>query len=63
MKHQCPRCKYEWESRIRKPKCCPYCKNYLPLLKYQLNLKKKREENKDEWDKIKEEVKRNGEDN
>jgi len=44
MKTKCPKCGYEWESRTgRKPKACPYCKNYLPLLKHQAQLKKRKE--------------------
>ena len=25
---KCVKCCYEWESRTRKPKCCPCCKSY-----------------------------------
>ena len=25
----CPKCKYEWISRVNKPKECPRCKAYL----------------------------------
>lgn len=40
MKHKCPKCGYEWDSRVRKPKQCPYCKNYLPLLEYDQQLER-----------------------
>jgi len=28
-KKKCPRCGYEWDSRIDNPKQCPYCKGYI----------------------------------
>ena len=28
MKHNCKRCKYEWESVMERPKTCPRCKSY-----------------------------------
>jgi len=45
MRHKCPRdkCGYEWNSRKRKPKACPRCKFYLPLAKFQEELKKRKE--------------------
>jgi len=43
MKHKCPKCKYEWKARKENPKQCPYCKRYLPLLKYDEELKRKKE--------------------
>ncbi len=44
MKHKCNHCKYEWEARVRKPKCCPACKRYLPLFDFQISAIKKEEE-------------------
>jgi predicted Zn-ribbon and HTH transcriptional regulator len=29
MKHKCPRCGYEWDSRVDDPKACPRCKSRL----------------------------------
>lgn len=26
---KCPKCNYEWESRIKDPKACPRCKSRL----------------------------------
>lgn len=47
MKHKCPnkKCGYEWVARVRKPKQCPYCKRYIPLINFQQSTKKKEEEN------------------
>ena len=28
-KQRCPRCGYEWESRVGEPKACPRCKTRL----------------------------------
>jgi len=45
MKHKCPnpKCQYEWEARVRKPKQCPLCKRYLPLVKMEQELDKRNE--------------------
>ena len=24
--HKCKRCNYEWDSRVKEPKCCPRCR-------------------------------------
>jgi len=46
MKQKCPnpKCEYEWESRKRKPKQCPRCKRYLPLVILENEIKERREE-------------------
>jgi len=45
MKQKClnPKCNYEWEARVKKPKQCPLCKRYIPLMKFQQDLKKRKE--------------------
>lgn len=47
MKAKCKYCGYEWESRIRKPKACPACKRYFPLVEFQNNIDHRKEEQKD----------------
>jgi len=51
MIHKCPKCKYEWKARVKTPKQCPYCKRYLPLLLYDLEIKKRKKEVEDEKEK------------
>lgn len=29
MNNICPSCSYTWDSRVSKPKACPYCKRYI----------------------------------
>lgn len=33
MKEKCtnPKCKYEWDARVKKPKQCPKCKRYIKM--------------------------------
>lgn len=45
MKHKCKVCKYEWDSRVRKPKQCPKCKRY-DYQVYEILKKKEKEESK-----------------
>jgi len=33
----CPKCEYEWESRIAEPKACPRCKTRLDYPKGEEN--------------------------
>jgi predicted Zn-ribbon and HTH transcriptional regulator len=32
-KQHCPKCDYEWESRVDDPKACPRCKTRLDYFK------------------------------
>ena len=45
MKNKCKYCGYEWEGRKKKPKACPACKRYFPLIEYQQEIKKRKEKN------------------
>lgn len=40
----CPYCKYEWQSRVEKPKKCPHCKRDLFKTDTQLQHEKERQE-------------------
>ncbi len=44
MKHKCTnkKCEYEWEARVRKPKACPVCKRYFPLVEHQEEIKERK---------------------
>lgn len=44
MKSKCKYCGYDWESRKRKPKACPACKRYFPLMEFQNVPTKKQKE-------------------
>lgn len=39
MKVLCPKCKYEWESRVDQPKACPACKVRLDYGPYKIGIK------------------------
>lgn len=44
MKTKCKYCGYQWESRVRKPKACPSCKRYFPLIDMQDEIKQRGKE-------------------